>query len=72
MPPLPFDYVGRTEVAGEQGAVLVHLRRGGELFSVKEGQQIDEHYKLEKIGTDTLEIGYLPMAASQTLQTGTR
>ncbi|MFM9434738.1 hypothetical protein ACFDR9_001800, partial [Janthinobacterium sp. CG_23.3] len=69
-PALPFEYLGRTEVAGRSGVVRVHLRRGNEVFSVSEGGNIDEHYLLYAIGPDALQIDYLPMAARQTLVIG--
>jgi hypothetical protein len=71
-PPLPFEYFGRTRVVGDAGAVLIHLRRGKEVFSVREGEQIDEQYRLDRIGAEALEIVYLPLSANQTLVTGAR
>jgi hypothetical protein len=71
-PPLPFEFVGRTEVADGRAAQLVHLRRGTELFSVRAGERIDDQYRLDSIGPDSLEIAYLPMNIKHTLQTGVK
>lgn len=69
-PPLPFEYVGRTQVAVQGSPLLVHLRRGQDLYSVGEGTAIDDQYRLDKIDRDSLEITYLPLSVTQTLVIG--
>ena len=71
-PPLPFEFFGRTEVVERPGAMLVHLSRGKEVFSVREQEQIDEQYRIEKIGHDALEFVYLPLGTKQILVIGSR
>jgi hypothetical protein len=71
-PPLPFEFFGRTEVVGEAGPALIHLRRGKEVLSVREGERIDGQYRLDKVGSDALEIVYLPMDTKQILVIGPR
>lgn len=71
-PPLPFEFFGRTEAVGAGGAVLIHLRRGKDVFSVRESAQIDDLYRLDRIGPDALEIVYLPLAEKQLLVIGSR
>lgn len=69
-PPLPFEYFGRTKVVGERGTLLIHLRRGKEVYSVQEGEQIDQDYRLDKAGAEGLEIAYLPLSTRQILVIG--
>lgn len=69
-PPLPFQFFGKTEVAGEPGTVLIHLINENNIYSVRPGENIDENYKLEKIEEDVLLIDYLPLDTKQTLFIG--
>lgn len=69
-PPLPFQFFGKTEVAGEPGTVLIHLIKENSIYSVRPGENIDENYKLEKIEEDVLLIDYLPLDTKQTLFIG--
>lgn len=71
-PPLPFQYIGKTEVVGEPGNVLIHLIKESTLYSVRLGENIDENYKLEKIEEDLLQIVYLPLATNQALFIGNK
>lgn len=71
-PPMPFTYFGRTEVVGGSGGALIHLRRGKDVFSVREGETFEEHYRLDKVGADTLDITYLPLNEQQILAIGPR
>ncbi|WP_256077343.1 hypothetical protein [Massilia sp. YIM B04103] len=66
-PALPFEYLGRTEAVGEAGGMLIHLRRGSEMFSVRAGDSIDAQYRLDQVGEDALQISYLPLSSKQTL-----
>lgn len=69
-PPLPFQFFGKTEVAGEPGTVLIHLIKENSVYSVRPGENIDENYKLEKVEEDVLQIDYLPLDMKQTLFIG--
>ncbi len=71
-PPLPFQFLGRTEVLGDAKGAVIHLRRDKEVISVREGERIDEQYQLARIGAGELEIVYLPLAAKQILVMGSR
>ncbi|GGB92576.1 hypothetical protein [Pseudoduganella buxea] len=71
-PPLPFQFLGRTEVLGDAKGAVIHLRRDKEVISVREGERIDEQYQLARLGAGELEIVYLPLAAKQILVMGSR
>lgn len=71
-PPLPFQYIGKTEVAGEHGNILIHLIKENIVYSVRPGENIDENYKLEKIEENILQIVYLPLATNQGLFIGNK
>jgi hypothetical protein len=63
-PPMPFQYVGRIE--GREGPTIL-LSRGGESFSVKAGEPIDNDYRLDSVTGEALTIVYLPLNERQTL-----
>jgi hypothetical protein len=67
-PPLPFAYVGRYDSGDEPPVIL--LLRGDRLYTVSEGEPIDDSYRLDRIDPGRIEITYLPLQETQVLQTG--
>lgn len=68
-PPLPFSFMGRYEDPA-RSAVVVMLTRGDRLYTVSEGDVIDDTYRVERITDRTVELLYLPLKEKQSLQTG--
>lgn len=66
-PTLPFAYMGKLRRAD---AVQVFLVRGDSLFSVGEGDLIDNDYRVEKIGERSMVFRYLPLDVTQQLAVG--
>jgi hypothetical protein len=55
--PVPFRYVGRVVQNGKAEALLL---RGAALYSLAEGEEIDGEYRVERIGSATIRLTYLP------------
>ncbi len=66
-PPLPFSYLGRYV---EDGVTLILLVRGERIYTVSEGEVIDNTYRVERLTRGRLELTYLPLDIRQTLSTG--
>jgi hypothetical protein len=66
-PPLPFTYLGRY---GEGEARVVILARGDRMYTVGEGEVIDNQYRVDRISGATVGLTYLPMNVQQSLPTG--
>jgi hypothetical protein len=66
-PPLPFTYLGRYEDAPTRLAILV---KGERMYTVAEGDVIEETYRIERVTSGMVELTYLPLAIKQTLSTG--
>jgi hypothetical protein len=66
-PPLPFVFFGRMV---ESGQTVVFLSRQNQSFAVKAGDTIDSAYRVDEIGTATIELTYLPLGQRQTLHMG--
>lgn len=65
-PPMPFTYVGRyQDSAGE----VVMLARGDRLYTVNEGTEIDGTYRVKHIGSNVVDLVYLPMNIDQSIST---
>ena len=64
-PQLPFTYFG--QFVDSTGAVLVYLHRSGQVHVVKQGETIDDQYRLDAITETQLEFVYLPMKQRQAL-----
>jgi len=67
-PPLPFQFMGKTEESGSKP--IVYLANGEEFYAVSVGERFAGSYQLEKVDRGTLVILYLPLAIKQTLQIG--
>jgi hypothetical protein len=68
-PPLPFTYIGKMQ-EGETGPVTIYLAQGEQAYSVKQGDVIDQTYRVESIDAAHIVLTYLPLAVKQTLTFG--
>lgn len=66
-PPLPFSFLGRYE-EGEKRIIL--LLKGDLIYTVSEGEVIDNLYRVEQLTAGQLELTYLPLNIKQTINTG--
>lgn len=57
-PPLPFLYMGKLEGKGK--LMFVYLSRNDKTYIVKEGDMLDESYRVESVSQDRLVISHLP------------
>lgn len=66
-PPLPFSFMGRYE---EDGKRIILLVRGDRIYTVAEGEVIDNVYRVEGLTGGQLELTYLPLNIKQTISAG--
>jgi hypothetical protein len=66
-PPMPFSYMGRYE---EGGARIILLVKDDRIYTVSEGEVIDNTYRVERLAGGQLELTYLPLAIKQTISAG--
>lgn len=66
-PALPFAYLGKLEQAD---VTRVFLTRGDSLFSVGEGDVIENTYRVEQIEERSMSFRYLPLDLVQKLAVG--
>jgi hypothetical protein len=66
-PPLPFSFLGK-KLEGE--AWEVYLGRGELTHIAREGQVLDNSYRIDKIEPPGLVLTYLPLGQTQTLSIG--
>lgn len=66
-PPMPFSYLGRYEEAGRLVIMLVRAER---IYTVSEGEVIENTYRVERLTRGSLEMTYLPLNIKQTISTG--
>ena len=66
-PPMPFSYMGRYE---EGGTRIILLVRDDRIYTVSEGDVIDNTYRVERLAGGQLELTYLPLAIKQTISAG--
>ncbi len=67
-PPLPFTYLGRYDEGDT--AEVVMLLKGDRIYTVSEGEVIDNTYRVEKVAPGAVELIYLPLNIKQSLRTG--
>jgi hypothetical protein len=67
-PPLPYTYMGKMQESS--GQLIIYLVRGDKPYIVKEGDVLDDAYRVEKVEAGRITFTYMPMAATQVLQTG--
>lgn len=66
-PPLPFTYLGRYEDAPTR---VVILAKGERIYTVSEGEVIENTYRVERVTSGTVELIYLPLNIKQALGAG--
>lgn len=66
-PPLPFTYLGRYEDAPTRLTILV---KGDRMYTVSEGDVIENTYRVERVTPGLVELTYLPLNIKQSLRTG--
>lgn len=66
-PPLPFIYLGKLL---ENGQVTIFLARQDKNYSVREGDLIDDVYRVDAIKGPIVEMTYVPLKMKQTLFIG--
>jgi len=66
-PALPFQFVGRI---GDREDLQIFLQSGEKLYVVRQGDVIDETYRLDRVSANELDLVYLPLHQSQTLSVG--
>jgi hypothetical protein len=66
-PPLPYSYLGRYV---EDGRLIILLVRNDRIYTVSEGEVLDNTYRVERLARGWLEMTYLPLNIRQTLATG--
>ncbi|MFZ3018020.1 MAG: hypothetical protein WA056_06150 [Gallionella sp.] len=66
-PPMPFTYIGRYEDAPTRLTILI---KGERMYTVAEGDVIDDTYRVERVAPGVVELTYLPLNIKQTLSTG--
>jgi hypothetical protein len=66
-PPLPFRMMGRYV---ENGQTLVFLQQADRNWIVREGDILNESYKVESVGANAIHFKYLPLGEVQILETG--
>jgi len=64
---MPFSFLGRYE-EGETRIIL--LVRDERIYTVAEGEVIDNTYRVERLAGGQLELIYLPLNIKQTISTG--
>lgn len=66
-PPMPFSFMGRYE---EGGGKIILLVRGDRIYTVSEGEVIDNTYRVERLAGGQLELTYLPLNIKQMISAG--
>lgn len=67
LPPLPFQFVGRLH---DRSDLQVFLQSGEKIYVVRNGDVIDDTWKITGISDLELSLVYLPLHLSQTLSVG--
>ena len=66
-PPMPFSFMGRYEDGAKRVILLV---KGDLVYTVSEGEVIDNTYRVDRLTGGQLELTYLPLNIKQTISTG--
>lgn len=67
LPPLPFQFVGKLH---DRSDLQVFLQSGEKIYVVRNGDVIDDTWKITGISDLELSLVYLPLHLSQTLSVG--
>ena len=68
-PPLPFKYLG-TMIDG--GTTTLFVSEGGQNFSLKPGEAVNDTYRLESLNESQAVFVYVPLGERQVLAIGSR
>lgn len=66
-PMLPFQFIGRI---GDRDDLQIFLQSGEKLYVVRQGDVIDDTYRLDHVSATELSLVYLPLHQPQTLSVG--
>ena len=66
-PELPFQFIGRM---GNNDDLQIFLQSGEKLYVVRQGDVIEDTYRLDRVSASELSLVYLPLHQSQTLSVG--
>ena len=66
-PPLPYTVLGRKR---EDGTWQVFLASGDDVHIARQGDVLDDTYRVEEIGPTAMVLTYLPLGMRQTLALG--
>jgi hypothetical protein len=62
-----FQFIGRM---GDRDDLQVFLQSGEKLYVVRQGDVIEDTYRLDRVSASELSLVYLPLHQSQTLSVG--
>lgn len=68
-PPVPFTYFGRYD---DPPTRIVVLAKGEQIYTVSEGDVIDETYRVEHIADGSVSLVYLPLGTNQSIRMGAK
>ncbi len=64
---MPFSFMGRYE---EGTTRIIMLVKGDRIYTVSEGDVIDNTYRVERLTGGQLELTYLPLNIKQSISAG--
>jgi hypothetical protein len=67
-PPLPFVYMGKLAEEGEK--VVILLTKQDRSYTVREGDVLDNVYRVDEVRSPVMILTYLPLNIKQTIQIG--
>lgn len=67
-PPLPFVYMGKLAEQGEM--IVILLAKQNRNYTVREGDVLDNIYRVDEVRPPLMTLTYLPLNIKQTIQIG--
>lgn len=67
-PPLPFVYIGKLAEEGQK--VIIILSKQNRSYQVREGDVLDNIYRVDEVRPPVLTLTYLPLDIKQTIPIG--
>jgi hypothetical protein len=67
-PPMPYAYMG--SYLAKDGRMIIFLTKGGQVYSVSQGDVLEGTYRVEGIAAGQLVLIYLPLNIQQTISIG--
>ncbi len=67
-PPIPYVYMGKLAEQGEK--VVILLTKQNRSYAVREGDVLDDAYRVDEIRAPVMSLTYLPLNIKQTIQIG--